>query len=149
MLPQPWLQEICKHVWISHFEEFLESKNICDDMCLYILTQSLNKYWLQLLKSIDCIRLCNHKYAIFSFNPVIRHSMTHTNRKIWQIKMLNIILSIKRTQVHCTQILSTLFTCLHVMINTDVKQNEMQTWCQQRNKSSKRWPPQLRFSYYS
>ena len=23
MLPQPWLQEICKHVWISHFEEFL------------------------------------------------------------------------------------------------------------------------------
>ena len=109
-------------------------------MCLYILTQSLNKYWLQLLKSIDCIRLCNHKYATFSFNPVIRHSMTHTNRKIWQIKMLNIILSIKRTQVHCTQILSNLFTCLHVMINTDVKQNEMQTWCQQRNKSSKRWP---------
>ena len=50
-------------------------------MCLYILTQSLNKYWLQLLKSIDCIRLCNHKYAIFSFNPVIRHSMTHINRK--------------------------------------------------------------------
>ena len=42
--------------------------------------------------------------------------------------MLNIILSIKRTQVHCTQILSTLFTCLHVMTNTDVKQNEMQTW---------------------
>ena len=36
--------------------------------------------------------------------------------------MFNIILSIKRTQVHCTQILSTLFTCLHVMINTDVKQ---------------------------
>ena len=30
----------------------------------------------------------------------------------------------KRTQVHCTQILSTLFTCLHVMINTDVKQND-------------------------
>ena len=23
MLPQPWLQETCKHVWISHFEEFL------------------------------------------------------------------------------------------------------------------------------
>ena len=34
-----------------------------------------------LLKSIDCIRLCNYKYAIFSFNPAIRHSMTHTNRK--------------------------------------------------------------------
>ena len=33
------------------------------------------------LKSIDCIRLCNHKYAIFSFNPVMRHSMTHTNKK--------------------------------------------------------------------
>ena len=28
--------------------------------------------------------------------------------------MLSIILSIQRTQVHCTQILSTLFTCLHV-----------------------------------
>ena len=55
--------------------------------------------------------------------------------------MLNIILIIKRTQVHCTQMLSTLFTCLHVMINTDVyKQNEMQTSCQQRNKSLKRWP---------
>ena len=51
---------------------------------------------------------------------------------------------IKRTQVNpCTQILSTLFTCLHVMINTDFKQKEMQTCCQQRTKSLKRWPPQL------
>ena len=23
MFPQPWLQETGKHVWISHFEEFL------------------------------------------------------------------------------------------------------------------------------
>ena len=29
------------------------------------------------------------------------------------------------------------------MINTDVKQKEMQTWCQQRTKSLKRSPPQL------
>ena len=27
------------------------------------------------------IRLCNHKCAIFSFKPVLRPSMTHTNRK--------------------------------------------------------------------
>ena len=40
--------------------------------------------------------------------------------------MLNIILSIKRTQVHCTQILSSLFTCPHVMINTDLVPTEKQ-----------------------
>ena len=40
--------------------------------------------------------------------------------------MLNIIFPIKRTQVHCTQILSTLFTCLHAMINTDVTEQPLQ-----------------------
>ena len=50
------------------------------------------------------------------------------------------ILSIKRTQVNpCIQILSTLCTCLHMMVNTGVKQKEMQTWCQQSTlKSSNR-----------
>ena len=33
------------------------------------------------------------------------------------------------------------------MINTDVKQKEMQTWCQQTTKSLKRWPPQLLLLY--
>ena len=33
------------------------------------------------------------------------------------------------------------------MINTDVKQKEMQTWCQQRTKSLKRSPPQLLLLY--
>ena len=34
------------------------------------------------------------------------------------------------------------------MIHTDVKEkNEMQTWCQQGNKSLKRWPPQLPLLY--
>ena len=43
-----------------------------------IIKRMVAKY---LLKSIDCIRLCNYKHAIFSFNPAIRRSMTYTNRK--------------------------------------------------------------------
>ena len=49
--------------------------------------------------------LCNHKYAIFSFNPFIRHSMTHTNRKyickfavLLELKVLNIIYKEKASQ---------------------------------------------------
>ena len=33
------------------------------------------------------------------------------------------------------------------MITTDVKQKEMQTWCQQTTNSLKRWPPQLLLLY--
>ena len=33
------------------------------------------------------------------------------------------------------------------MTTTDVKQKEMQTWCQQTTKSLKRWPPQLLLLY--
>ena len=81
----------------------------------------------------------------------VRHSMTHTNRKYickFVVLLECAILSIKRTQVNpCIQILSTLCTCLHVMVNTVVKQKEMQTWCQQSTKSSNRWPPQLLLLY--
>ena len=120
-------------------KSFYDPKKICDNMCLYVLTQSLNKQWLKLLKSIDCTRLCNHKYAIFSFNASYKTFYDSYQQKIYgKNKRCSIlILSTKRTQAHCTQILSTLFTCLHVMINTDVKQNKLQTWCQQRNKSLK------------
>ena len=35
-----------------------------------------------------------------------------------------------------------------MMVNTGVKQKEMQTWCQQSTlKSSNRWPPQLLLLY--
>ena len=80
--------------------------------------------------------------------------MTHTNKKYIYANLQYCLNKgvqyylIKRTQVNpCTQILSTLFTCLHVMINTDVKHNEMQTWYQQRTKSLKRCPPQLLLLY--
>ena len=33
------------------------------------------------------------------------------------------------------------------MITTDVKQKEMQTWCQQTTNFLKRWPPQLLLLY--
>ena len=48
------------------------------------------------------------------------------------IKVLSIIYKEDTSQSLYTNTLH-LFTCLHVMINTDVKQNEMQTWCQQEN----------------
>ena len=62
------------------------------------------------------------------------------------IKVLNIIYKEDTSQSLYTNTLH-LFTCLHVMINIDVKQNEMQTWCQQRTKSLKRCPPQLLLLY--
>ena len=62
------------------------------------------------------------------------------------IKVLNIIYKEDTSQSLYTNTLH-LFTCLHVMINTDVKQNEMQTWCQQRTKSLKRCPSQLLLLY--
>ena len=99
------------------------------------------------------IRLCNHKYAIFSFKPVLRPSMTHTNRKEtctftalleWRCS----ILAISRTQVNSLMYSNTLYYIYFMcVINTDSKRKVMQTGCEQSTKSLKDDP--LNSSYFT
>ena len=92
-------------------------------------------------------RLCNQT----SFKLVSSDSMlTHTNRKETRKLILPYCLNkgaqyyLQRGHKSILNVHKCYFVC---MTNTDGKRKEMQTWCQQRSNSLKRWPPQLLLLY--